>query len=464
MIKGVILPQLGQTMVEGNIIEWMVAEGDRVERGDPLFSFESDKANLDVEAPIDGIVRKILAKAGETRPVLSLVAVLASSMEEDISSVLKESGVEADPSKAVKETFLDKESRSAAPDDEPETPDKGRIVASPRAKMLARKENIDLAELTGSGSGGRIIERDVLAHLASFPKVTPIARRLAEEMGVDLAQVKGSGPGGKITRTDVESAQAIQRPTTQPVEPIQAPAPQAAQASQEPAVSGSIPMAGLRKVIADRMSLSAHSAARVTLMTEVDATKFVELRTALVNAASENWGFRPGYNELLVSLVAKALREHPRMNAILDGNAIKELELINIGLAVDADRGLKVVVVRGADKKGLRQLGMELEELVGRALSDQSLPEELSGGTFTITNLGMFGIDGFTPIMNPPETGILGVGRIIDKPAVFEGQMCIRAMLSLSLSFDHRVIDGAPAARFLQRVAKLIQEPVLLLA
>jgi pyruvate dehydrogenase E2 component (dihydrolipoamide acetyltransferase) len=211
------------------------------------------------------------------------------------------------------------------------------------------------------------------------------------------------------------------------------------------------------------MSVSAHTTARVTLVTEADATAFVDARTKLKAEVTEAWGFAPGYNDLLALIVARALREFPYMNARLNGEVIEQLPTINLGMAVDVERGLLVPVIRNADQLGLRAFGEQFRELVGRAREGRSLPDDLTGGTFTITNLGMYDVDAFTPIINLPELAILGVGRIQPKPVVRDGEVVVRQMVTLSLTFDHRLVDGAPAARFLQRIKQLVENPYLLL-
>jgi pyruvate dehydrogenase E2 component (dihydrolipoamide acetyltransferase) len=227
----------------------------------------------------------------------------------------------------------------------------------------------------------------------------------------------------------------------------------------------STPVAGLRRIIAERMAASAQTTAHVTLVTEADGTEFVRVRERFKATVAEAWGFAPGYNDLLGVIVARALREFPYMNARFsaDGASIERLPVVNLGVAVDTERGLLVPVVRNADRKGLRALGAELRALVERARSGKPLPDDLTGGTFTITNLGMYDVDAFTPIINLPEAAILGVGRIQPKPVVREGAVVVRQMMTLSLAFDHRLVDGAPAARFLQRIKGLVEEPYLML-
>ena len=290
----------------------------------------------------------------------------------------------------------------------------------------------------------------------------------------------GTGPGGKITKEDVEQA-APQRSSGAeeqgsgargvaqlPASSFQLPAP-AVQSVQLPAVDVTerLPLKGVRAIIADRMGTSVHTTARVTLMMEIDATEFVALRERLKAKVSEAWGFAPGYNDLLAKMVANALRKFPAMNARLAPDAVELLAHVNMGMAVDTERGLLVPVIRDADRKTLRQFGSEFREMVDRARKGRSLPDDLSGGTFTITNLGMYDVDAFTPVINLPEAAILGVGRIqpkwVYKPESPAAPV-LRQMWTLSLVFDHRLVDGAPAAKFLQYIKGLIEEPYLLLA
>jgi pyruvate dehydrogenase E2 component (dihydrolipoamide acetyltransferase) len=275
------------------------------------------------------------------------------------------------------------------------------------------------------------------------PKASPVARRLAAHAGLDLSAVAGSGPGGRIMRQDVEAAGSS---GDMPLEP----GPLAEGPAQ--------PLSGLRAVIAERLSASWRERPHVTLTTEADATNLVSARQQL----TEELGQKVAYDALLVALVARALREQPGINARLTERGIEQVSKINIGVAVDTERGLLVPVVHDVAGRDLLQIQQALAELVERALAGRSLPDDLSGGTFTITNLGMFEVDAFTPIINPPESAILGVGRIIAKPVAVDRQVVVRDRMTLSLSFDHRLIDGAPAARFLQRVKQLVERPFAL--
>jgi pyruvate dehydrogenase E2 component (dihydrolipoamide acetyltransferase) len=301
----------------------------------------------------------------------------------------------------------------------------------------------------------RIVEQDVLAYLSQAPKASPLAQKVAAESGVDLGVMTGTGPGGRIMKTDVERIVRVETP---------APAPEVLAPAGEAEVTERIPLSGVRAIIAERMGTSVHTTARVTLVSEVDATEFVTMRERLKERVSEEWGFAPGYNDLLGKIVAIALRKFPYMNARLTTDAIEYLKPVNLGMATDTERGLLVPVIRNANQKSLRQFGLEFRQLVDRARNRRSLPDDLTGGTFTLTSLGAFGVDAFTPVINLPEAAILGVGRIAPKVVPRDGQAVIRSMCTLSLVFDHRLVDGAPAARFLSYIRELVEEPYLLVS
>lgn len=468
MAYEVILPKLGQTVEESSIVEWVKEEGDEVARGDVLFTVETDKATLDVEATRKGYLRKILVPAGEEVPVLTVVAYITRTPDEPLDVGEKGSGgvgesgnggeAVAEPEAAVEAASSPAPARSST---------SGRIFASPRARKAAREHGVDLAEIVGSGPNGRIVEKDVLAYVAAAPKATPVARRLAESLDVDLRAVTGTGPGGKITKADVEQAsRQISESANQQISETATPVPAPAPAVPVPApakVAAEVPMSGVRAIIAQRMHESHIVTAPVTLTMEVDATEFVALREKLKTRFAKELGFNISYNDLLIKVVTSALRKFPAVNARLDGEVIRQMREIHISLAMDTGRGLIVPVVRDTDQKGLLDIARATRDLVVRTRAGKVQPDELSGGTFTLSNLGMFDIDGFTPIINFPEAAILGVGRIKDRPAVVDGELCVRKLMWLSLTFDHRLVDGAPAARFLQYVKDLIEDPYLLL-
>jgi pyruvate dehydrogenase E2 component (dihydrolipoamide acetyltransferase) len=420
----VVMPKLGLTMTEATLVEWLKADGDPVEKGEPLFLLESEKSTLEIEAPVSGTLR-ILVPAGETVAVHTPIATLVGDPGSGIRDL--------EPAIRDPEAITRPGSRIVSHE--------SRTPASPKARALARRLGISLAGIAGTGARSMIVAADVdRVAAARVVKASPVARRLAAQAGVDLSAVAGSGPSGRIMRQDVEEVLAPPAEPSQPVEgEVQS-------------------LTGLRAVIAERLSASWRERPHVTLTTEADATNLVSARQQL----TEELGQKVAYDALLVALVTRALREQPHMNARLTERGIERLAQIHIGVAVDTERGLLVPVVRDATAKSLLQVQRTLAELVERALTGRSLPDDLSGGTFTITNLGMFEIDAFTPIINPPESAILGVGRIVSKPVGLDGQVVLRDRMTLSLSFDHRLIDGAPAARFLQRVKQLVERPFAL--
>ncbi len=439
--------QMDQTMTKGKIGKWLVKEGDTVTEGQPLLEIETDKVVHEQESPTDGIIAQILAEEGTNVPVNAILAVIGAPGEEVAR-------IEADTAPERHE-----QAKSEQPTPTP-SPTEDAPKASPAARQLAEKLAIDLTEVKPSGPGGRILESDVQRYIdlrgpapsteTTRLKASPLARRLAKEHGVDLTSIAGSGPDGRIVRDDV-----LQIASTIPEVPtVETPAIQQ--------TTEVIAMDGIRGIIAERMTLSLQTNASVTLHTEVDATALVELR-GMLNEKLQAREVNITYTDLLVKVVANALREHPRLNATLTDEGIHLLPEINIGVAVALEDGLVVPVIQNADKERLSEVSGQVKDFAERARGNQLTPGELQGGTFTITNLGNFGIDAFTPIINPPESAILGVGRILKKPVVHEDEIVIRSMLTLSLTFDHRVVDGAPAAQFLQTVSNYIQDPYLLL-
>ena len=472
MVTEIILPVLGETMNEGALVEWLKQEGEPVQRGEVLFTVESDKATLEVEAPASGFLREIRVPAGQTVPVLAVVGLITSTADEPIgdSANLRN---QVFPKNLVSSSLDPSGKPELVPPSpplplSPAPPPPGRLFASPRARKLAREKGVDLVQVAGSGPDGRIVERDVAAYLEAQPKWTPVARRLAEQAGLDLAHVAPISPGARIIKEDVE--RAIASVSSAPPPPL-SPAPPLPLSPAPLPETAEFPLTGVRAVIARRMAESHRTTAPVTLTTEADATTFVEVRERLKESLAADLGFNLGYNDLLIKLAARALREFPYMNARLEGSpeegagaVIRHLAQVNVALAVDTERGLLVPVVREADRKGLVEIAREMRGLVERVRSGKALPDELAGSTFTITNLGVYEVDAFTPIINLPETAILGVGRIKARPAVVDGALCVRQTMWLSLTFDHRLVDGAPAARFLQRIKQLVEEPYLMLA
>jgi pyruvate dehydrogenase E2 component (dihydrolipoamide acetyltransferase) len=434
----IVMPKLGWTMEEGVLAEWIKHDGDHVEPGDLLFAVESDKALQEVEAFDSGILRipPNSPPIGSTVPVGGLLAYLIQPNEEFIA-------VQPAPeSQSPTATPLSQR----APYNPPLTASQS---ASPRAKRIALELNIDWTTLTGSGRTGRIVERDIRLAAAQLspsaapkqPVATPVARRAAEELGVDLGTLTVQFPGKRLTRDDVERASMSEKP--------------ALSRETRQAISR------VRRLIAARMSHSSQTAAPVTLTTEVDATELVSVRNHLKAAGKQPI---PSYNDLFAKLVAAALEQHPALNSRLEGDEIVQSSAIHIGIAVDSVRGLLIPVIRDVQTKSIRQIASESAALIEAAREGKLSADALSGSTFSLTNLGMYEIDAFTPIINLPECAILGIGRIVAKQVVIDAKaerVAIRQMLFLSLTFDHRLVDGAPAARFLQQIKHFVEQPYL---
>jgi pyruvate dehydrogenase E2 component (dihydrolipoamide acetyltransferase) len=464
MTEEVFIPKFGQTVEEVTLIRWLVEDGQRVEQGQEILDVETDKAVFSVEATARGYIHFGPYKEGDVVPVITTVAIIGKQEEEFPVAKAAKAGMAA-----VGEEHLGPGNTDIEPDgyktaigetgSEDVVPaQQERVFASPRARRLAAEKKIVLAKVTPTGGGGRrVVEQDVIDFIEQQPKATPLAQKVAAEAGVDIATLSGSGPGGRITREDVQKAAALPPQTPATISPTPTFPP-----SSEQQVVERTPLKGVRGVIAERMGASAHSTARVTLFMEVDATELVALRERLKARYSQTWGFTPGYNDLLAKLTAIALRRFPYMNARLSGEFIEQLAHINLGMAVDTPRGLIVPVIHDADKKSLQQFGKEFRARVQKAQQATLLPDEMSGGTFTITNLGMFDVMAFTPVINLPEAAILGVGKITPSPKRVAGEWLEYQKLVLSLVFDHRVVDGAPAARFLQFLKDLVEDPGLL--
>ena len=393
MAVEVVMPKFGLTMTEGTIQQWFKSEGDAIKTGEALFEVETEKVLYEVEAAADGTVAKLLYAVEAVVGVGLPIAIIAEAGE-DIAEIAAQ--------------YADAAAAPAAPAATATEP----VPVAASAAPLAPEEK-----------RGRV-------------PVTPAARKLAKEHSIDLALMTGTGPRGRITREDVQK--------------IIDSGGQVAPSAAAPAAAEDIPLRGMRKVIAERMHQSLQGSAQLTITTEVDVTQLIDRRQEV------RQDFNATYTDFIVQACAHALKQHPRMNASLEGNTIHLNNHIHVGLAVALDEGLIVPVVRDTDKKSLRDIAEEAKTLAEKARASQLKLEEVSGGTFTVSNLGMYGVDSFTPIINAPQSGILGVGRIVEKPVIYRGEVARRSMLVLSLTFDHRVIDGAPAGAFLQTVADLL--------
>lgn len=413
----VLMPPLSQTLETLVLVEWLKQSGQPVTKGEPLFLVESDKATLEVEAPASGVVSALLVEPGTEVRVKTPIALIVQP-DEALAPAL----ATASPGRRVLE---------------PLPPERlQRVVASPRARAQAREAAIDLAALTPTGPGGMIVARDVAA--AQIPaRISPVARRTAAAEGIDVDTLAKAHPGRRILRADVLSE----------VEAANTPKADAAVGQ---------PLSPLRQTIAERLSRSA--AVAVTLSCEVDATELVALRQkAIQDLAAEK--VRPTFTDFFALIVARCLLRLPGINGTFDGTRLNLCEEVQLSLAIDTPRGLVTPVLRNSDLANLRTVAARRIALLEAVAQQRLPPADLAGGTFTLTNLGSQRVDAFTPLINPPQIGVLGTGRIRPAPAVYAGQLAVRQRLVLSLTFDHRVIDGAPAARFLEEVATWIEEP-----
>jgi pyruvate dehydrogenase E2 component (dihydrolipoamide acetyltransferase) len=448
----IVMPRLGWTMEVGSVAEWLKKDGDTVKAGDIIFTVESDKAVNEIESFESGVLRipPNSPAPGESVPIGTVLAYLVQPGESLPSEIATQSSpaisMASTPKNAPESPATDITPIKEAYEDLP--------TISPRARRVAGELGIDWSQVRGTGRTGRVVERDIRAvaqqatEAAGALRVSPLARRVAEDLNVDLEQLAAAMPGKRIEKAHVEQAAAAN----------------GASKRSSPSSETRSPMSSIRRVIATRMANSAHTAAPVTLTTEVDATELVALRKQLKNDATTTDRMIPSYNDLLMKLVAEALIEFPTLNARLEGEDIVQSSAVHIGIAVNSDRGLFVPVVRDVQSKSLRQIALESDTLIQRARSGTLTSAEMSDGTFSISNLGMYDIDAFTPIINLPECAILGIGRIVPKQVVIDADaetVAIRHMLFLSLTFDHRVVDGAPAAQFFQRVKQFVEHPYL---
>lgn len=437
------MPKLGMTMKVGKISKWYKNEGDSVEKGEDLFEVETEKITNKIESPGSGILFQIVVSVGSTVPIGTILAVIAEKGEQperiegiQVGEVVEMDGDSAKPQSPESETGPKKEKR---------------ILSTPSARRVAKELGVDLTLVPGTGPDGKVKEADVQKFHEQGPpppRITPLAAEIVKQEGLNLSEITGTGENGKITREDVEQFLAGSKNTDQ----------------QDTSQVKVIPFEGMRKVIADNMHASLQNAAQLTAFTEVDVTEMVRFRDLMRAEYKKDDSVKISYNDIIVMATARALMRHPIMNSTLVGEEILLHGSVHLGIAVALSEGLIVPKVRNAEKKNLLQIAMEVRQLAKKAREGALSVEEVTDGTFTISNVSMLDIDGFTPVLNPPETGILGVGRVIEKPSVFNGEITIRQMMTLSLTFDHRIVDGAPAMTFLKDLARYLEQPMLIMA
>jgi pyruvate dehydrogenase E2 component (dihydrolipoamide acetyltransferase) len=479
------MPKFEMTQETGKVLAWLKNEGQMVEKGEPLLEVETDKVNQEVEAPASGILAAITAPPGQVVPIATPIAYILkpgetlstgfSSLGGSTVAPAVAGGAGARPAAAGAPA----EPKPAAAGVSAETGDNGHAKATPLAVRLAESNGIDLTKLAGTGPLGRITKEDVEAAIAAGAAphfdgaptsgqgiaAVPAARRLAKELDVDLAVVKGTGPEGRIQSADVErTAQARQAESHTAIAPAPVPAapPTAMAAPTGLTARRVVPLTNIRKTIAERMTASVREAPQFTVSVDVDMKRALGIVEDLKAAAGDKP--KVTLTALVVRACAWALRQHPEANASFQGDSIAEWSEVNIGVATAIDSGLIVPVVKAADTLGLRAIAAQLADLSGRAREGKLKIDDLQGGTFTVSNLGMFGIDRFEAILNPPQAAILAVGRVAKRAEVTEDDKVeIRPMAALTLTSDHRVLDGASAAKFLATLKKVLEHPGLFL-
>lgn len=446
MAAEVIMPKVDMDQETGTVARWLKNEGDIVRQGEVILEIETDKVAIEVEAPADGTLRGILVKEGETVPIATTIAYILQPGEKLPDSIGSDKTSETagrPPAVSVEQTDWE-------------------VPATPVARNMAAASGLDLAGVSGSGRGGKVTKRDVAAAL-SVPgpsgngqaKVyaTPAARRTAAELDVALAAVAGSGPDGRVQVSDVLAAAA---------------APDSPSANSGPYEV--IPLQGKRRTIAERLTASYQTVPHINFTARIDMTRFIEARAQLNARIETDGGVRISATALLAKIVAQTLVRHPWLNSSFqEANGVQEAVIylhkeVNLGVAVALEDGLIVPVVRDAAHKGVAQIAAEIKDLAERAREGRLVPAEVRDGTFTISNLGPFGVEQFTAIINPPQAAILAVGATQQEvvPDV-DGQIVVRPIMHITLAADHRVVDGAVAARFMADLKAALEEPVLLL-
>ncbi|MEZ4668226.1 MAG: dihydrolipoamide acetyltransferase family protein [Anaerolineae bacterium] len=424
MAKEVIMPALGMAQETGRLLQWLKSEGENVTKGEPLMEIETDKTTVEIEAPASGVLANVTAQVGDDVPVGQPIAIILAPGETAPAVPTKHEAAAAQPPA-------------------PSTPP--AVKATPVAQCIAAEKNVDLSQI--KLSSGRVQKDDVLAHIAAQQNggngrllASPKARRLAAEQGVDLQAVMGSGPDGAVLAADVlTAASAVKSAAAQTV------------VTGEP-----LGVSRMWQIMAERITQAWTTIPHFYLLHEVNAARLKQWLSDVRERSTE----KVTVTDLLVKLTSAALRQHPRLNASWLNGTIVLNPHISVGIAVAVEDGLLVPVIHDSDKLGINQLAAQRTALVIKSQTGKLSPDDLSGGTFTISNLGMYGVDAFNAIVNPPQAAILAVSRIADRVVAVDGQPSVQPMLTLSLSCDHRVVDGARGAQFLQTLAELIENPL----
>ena len=442
MAKYIIMPKLGFNMDQGTVVRWLKKEGDTVKEREEILEIETDKTIMPVEAPCPGILRKILVGEGEVVPVTLPIAIIGDK-NEGISQMINEAYQKLGKTKVIekKESKVEIEASPVIEKkQEIESKKEGFKKISPRAQRKAKELGVEVQLVKGSDPEGAVIEKDIISYYQNHRmKVSPVAQKIAQKVGLDIGTIKGTGINGKVTKRDLQEILAKSEEVNKTEERI--------------------PYAGMRKIIGDRLSQSKFTAPHIYFTTSIDMSKVIDL----LNRFNQDSEGKISINDFLVFTVAKVLTEQFNINCSLVGEEIVYHKDINIGVAVALEEGLIVPVIKNANKKSLSILSKEIKKLIKLARDKKLMPDDYKEGTFTVSNLGMYGIDNFTAIINPPEAAILAVGAVKRAPVVIEEEgvekIGIRSLMKVTLSVDHRLIDGAMAANFLKQIKYYLEFP-----
>ncbi len=457
-MKRIEMPKMGDTMEEGKILRWIKNEGDPVKKGESLAEVETDKVNIEIEAFVGGVLRKILVAEGASAPVGATIALIGSPDE----PLPENAGGRLGAAPAVNQVQQAPRGGTATQSNgaaKTATNEQASIGMSASAQAQKGSEKVNAASspvASGRSPASTTSNQDRIF-------ISPLARRLAQDNQLDYRQIRGTGPNGRIIKLDIEAAltqgkQAVQPPAVAAErELVSEPAPVATDTDEVV----EIPLTAMRRTIAKRLSQSMQTAPHFYVTSVIDTGKLAVLRQEInAYAASEPVPVKVSFNDLIIKAVARALVRMPQVNISFAEDRILQKKQVHIGVAVALDQGLIVPVLRNADQRGIHDIARESQRLAEAARSGKLRPEEFSGGTFTVSNLGMFDVESFTAVINPPESAILAVGSIMPTPVVVDGQVVVRDRMKVTLSSDHRAIDGATAARFLQEVKRLLEEPL----
>jgi len=443
----IVMQKLGD-MEEGKILNWLKKEGDTIKKGEPVAEIETDKVNIEMESFVEGTLRKILAPAGQSVPVGAEIALVG-----DPNEPLEEPPAAPAPSAAPQRESAQGTRPAPTPMRETEHVT-GAGAAAPSGNGRTAPAAAPQPQPVAQARTGAAVEGERVF-------ISPIARRIAAEHNLDLSQIQGTGPNGRIIREDVEAFMR-QQPAAPAAAPLPAFAPAPAIAAAQPGEEvEAIPLTPMRKTIARRLSASMQQAPHFYVTMSIDMGKATALRNQINDfAQTEQEPIKVSFNDLITKAVARALTRMPQVNVSFNTDTLLLKKRINIGLAVALEQGLIVPVIHDADRKGILEIAREARRLIDAAHNNRLKPEDFQGGTFSISNMGMYGVEEFTAVINPPESAILAVGAIIPTPVVIDGQVVVRDRMKVTLSVDHRAIDGATAARFLQEVKRLLEEPM----